>query len=245
MSSRRAGVLGVCLAAAFLACGGSAAAQTLYLGVEGGWTSLQNQTNKATGYFPSTAKFDSGFAVGGRVGYEMGPWRFEEEYAYRGNDISSLANGGIPVLGASGSRQSHAFMTNLLYDISLGWPVTPHIGIGIGAANLIDKASAPGFGTLRDDSDWQFGYQAIGGIRYNLTPNFAFDVDYRYFATTRASFRVPGTTVRERSGYETHNVIASLVYRWGTPPIVPPAPPPAALPPPPPPPAIEPRGERG
>src|ERR1051325_5512359 len=204
MSARSTLAAGGCFAAVLLAWGGPAPAQTIYFGAEGGWTSLQSQTYTAPGFFSSKEKFDSGFAAGARIGYEMGPWRFEEEYAYRSNDVSSLANGGITIPGATGSRQSHAIMTNLLYDISLGWPVTPHIGAGIGAVNLIDRASAPGFGTLRDDSDWQFGYQAIGGLRYNLTPNIAVEVDYRYLATTRASFRVPGTAVTERTGYETH-----------------------------------------
>jgi len=48
------------------------------------------------------------------------------------------------------------------------------------------------FGRFFDDDDWQFGYQAIAGVRYNITPNVAFDLDYRYLATTRATFRVPG-----------------------------------------------------
>ena len=70
-----------------------------------------------------------------------------------------------------------------------------------------------------------------------MTPNIAVDLDYRYFATTEATFRAPGTNITYKTGYNTHNVMASVVYRLG-----PPAPPPpiAAPPPPPaPPPVVE------
>ena len=30
-------------------------------------------------------------------------------------------------------------------------------------------------------TDWEFGYQGIAGIRYNINPSLAFDLDYRYF----------------------------------------------------------------
>ena len=41
-------------------------------------------------------------------------------------------------------------------------------------------------GTFLKGSGWNFGYQAIAGIRYDINPLLAFDLDYRYLATTRA-----------------------------------------------------------
>src|SRR5580704_19486184 len=63
-----------------------------YIGPEGGWTSLTSQTDQTNtraivnptlgfiGTIPGrqpAANFDSGFNVGGRVGYQWGPWRLE------------------------------------------------------------------------------------------------------------------------------------------------------------------------
>src|SRR6266699_1923358 len=76
-----------------------------YIGPEGGWTKLTNQTDTINGQIVTgtggaalsiprrtiTANFDSGFNVGGRLGYQWGPWRFEEEYNYRRNGLSSLS----------------------------------------------------------------------------------------------------------------------------------------------------------
>src|SRR5246127_3303872 len=132
-----------------------------YIGPEGGWTKLTDQTDTINGRIVSTvpgqalslprrsvtANFDSGFNVGGRLGYQWGPWRFEEEYSYRRNALSSLSgNGGLgPVVtgsgGFQGQRQAHAIMTNVIYDFTIGWPVSPHVGAGIGAVDIIDSVS--------------------------------------------------------------------------------------------------------
>jgi len=236
MSTRLAMAAGACLAAAIVIPVASGQAQTLYFGGEAGWALLQDQSSTTAGLPSSNSRFDSGFAAGVRIGYEQGPWRFEEEYVYRRNGLNRITVAGASIAGVDGNRQAHAFMTNLLYQFDFGWPVKPYIGAGVGAVNLIDQATAPGFGRFFDDDDWQLGYQAIGGLRYSVTPTLAVDLDYRYFATTEATFRVPGTTTTYRSGYDTHNVMASLVYRLGPPP---PPPPVAAPPVPPPPPVVE------
>jgi len=229
MSRRITLTAGACLVAGLTISGTDARAQTFYLGGEAGWNVLEDQTNRAAGVPSVRAKFDSGYAVGARAGYEWGPWRFEEEYTYRNNGLNSLSVGPFRAAGVRGSRESHAVMTNVLYDINVGWPVTPHIGAGIGAVNVIDHAKVAGRGQLFNDDDWVFGYQAIGGVRYNINPNVALDLDYRYLGTVDATYRVPGTTARYKSGYENHTLMASLVYRFGPPP-----PPPVAAPPAPP-----------
>ena len=225
---------GACLAIAAAMSATSARAQTFYLGGEAGWNVLEDQTDKAPGFAPLHKRFDSGFAAGARAGYEWGPWRFEEEYAYRSNDLTGLRIGAAKAAGVTGSRQAHALMTNVLYDINLGnlgWPVTPHVGAGIGAVDVIDRARATGVGTVSHGEDWEFGYQAIAGLRYAVTPNIALDLDYRYLATTDLSLRVPtAPAIKYTSGYNNHTLMASLVYRFGPPPAPVAAPPAAPVP---------------
>ena len=233
MSRRIRLAVGACLAVGTAMFATHGRAQTFYLGGEAGWTVLEDQTDKAKGLAPIRARFASGFAAGARAGYEWGPWRLEEEYVYRSNDLNRLSVGAVKLPGVRGGRESHAIMTNLLYDINLGWPVTPHVGVGIGAVDIIDHARIAGFGRLFSDDDWQFAYQAIGGLRYNMTPQVALDLDYRYLASTDATFRIPAApAIKYRSGYNTHTLMASLVYRFG------PAPPIAAPPMPPAPPVV-------
>jgi outer membrane protein OmpA-like peptidoglycan-associated protein len=211
-----------------------------YAGPEGGWTNLEDQTARAAGR-AANQRFDDGFNVGARAGVELGWWRFEEEYRFQQNGITSIA--GFPV---QGNRNAHSIMTNAIYDFGgWGWPFTPHIGAGIGVIIQRDGASTRSsgvpnpftggtyFGNLTSGTDTQFGYQAIAGVRYNINPSLAFDLDYRYLATADDStFRITPLGVGYRSGYSTHNLVASLTMRFGAVPVVaapiPPAPPPVS-----------------
>ena len=83
---------------------------TWYIGPEGGWTSLSNQGTPiatpafrvdtgippANGPFTNglngSARYNSGFNAGARLGVQYGPWRLEEEYSYRHNGLSSFGS---------------------------------------------------------------------------------------------------------------------------------------------------------
>jgi OmpA-OmpF porin, OOP family len=286
MKSRYLLSAGVALAAAFGCAEANAQFAWLggpypvayYIGPEGGWTALQNQNDNVTNIpnnlgIPgkNNVKFDSGFNAGVRGGIQYGPIRVEEEYSYKHNSLSNLGpfsnnsfNGAV-----KGNRNTNAIMTNFIYDFTLGWPVSPHVGFGVGAVNINDSASltsgaipgpiaftlptGPVFipaqsfgGTLFKNSTWQFGYQGIAGFRYDINPLLAFDVDYRYLATTDATynnkgvFPFPGGSkgtnvisgLKVRTGYSTNNIVASLTMKFGAPPAPPPPAPPAPPPPP-------------
>ena len=73
----------------------------VYLGGEGGWTGLEGTKSRISGTtpagtsfsFPINQSFNSGFNAGARVGYQWGPWRFEEEYSFRENGSNATALG--------------------------------------------------------------------------------------------------------------------------------------------------------
>ena len=241
---------GVALAMAF--SGAEAQAQwfplptgpgTIYFGVEGGFTSLQDASGHVVGTaIPVKERWDDGFNVGARAGYEWGPFRFEEEFRFAQNTLTRFAvDGAVGTRGPNGAlgtirgdRNQYAIMTNVIYDfnwLNLPWAITPHIGAGIGAVEVRDGVRVVGLGTITSNTDWEFGYQAIAGIRYNINPALAFDLDYRYLGTTDPTFRT-GVGVRYTSEHQTHNVVASLTMRFGAPaPVV-------AAPVPPPPPIV-------
>src|ERR1700747_1341445 len=135
---------------------------TYYVGPEGGWTSLANQKDTITtvpfrvdtgvvvppngpffSNFNGSARYNSGFNAGGRLGIQYGPLRVEEEYSYRHNRLSSFGAFFIPRSNSlfQGQRNTNAIMTNFIYDFTIGWPVTPHIGFGIGALENVDSIS--------------------------------------------------------------------------------------------------------
>jgi OmpA-OmpF porin, OOP family len=188
-----------------------------YIGAQAGWTGLPYQTDTIDGMGSVPVKFSAGYNVGVRGGYQLGSWRFEEEYSYRQNDVAEFGDGDT-TNGVSGNRHTHSIMINVLYDVTTGWPITPHIGVGIGAMDVFDALRVPGSGQTFNDSNWQFGYQAIAGLRYDINPLLVLDLDYRYLATTESTFRIPNTALHYRSGANTNNFVASVTYRFGAPP---------------------------
>jgi len=219
-----------------------------YFGGQVGWTMLDNQSGSLAripalggGSITARESWNDGFNTGARAGYEWGPWRFEEEFSFQTNGLQSLSLGapGAPppwlagnTVKVRGDRNAYAIMSNAIYDFPVGWAITPHIGAGVGAVILHDSASAlpgsfihPVGGKFSSSSTVELGYQGIAGIRYNINPSLAFDLDYRYLGTTDPTF---GSKIgKYNSGYSSHNLLASLTVRFGPalPIIAPPAPP--------------------
>lgn len=209
--------VGVFFALAAALFGPDAGAQ-FYIGSEAGWTGLSDQTDTVSGVTSVTARFNGGFNTGIRGGYQWDSWRFEEEYSYRQNEVRDLVGSNFTIATAGGNRHTSSIMTNVLYDFTPGFQITPHVGFGVGAANVFDGLKLPGIGQLFNNSSWQFGYQGIAGVRYNLSEVFTLDFDYRFFATIEPVFTVPKTNLHYSSYYRTNNFVMSFIYRFSPPP---------------------------
>src|SRR5215467_4733845 len=209
---------GLAIALLFLAARSQA---QLYIGAEAGWTGLPDHTDNIFGVISLTTRFNNGFNAGVRGGWEWGAWRFEEEYSYRQNGARDLVGTNFIIRGVGGNRHTNSIMTNVLYDVTLGYPITPHFGFGVGAADVFDGLKLPGIGQLFNDSSWQFGYQGIAGIRYEFSSALVLDLDYRYFAAIEPTFGIPRTNLHYSAYYKTNNFVASLIYRFSSPPPTP------------------------
>jgi len=133
-----------------------------YAGVEGGLNWLLNDG--------SGSSFDTGFAVGGVVGFDFVGPRVELEGAYRGNNGSSFGN--------SGTFNQLAFMVNGYYDFLPGAILTPYVGAGVGMA-FVDS----GLNSCSLCST-EFAYQGIVGIGWNTDSRLRINLDARYHGTT-------------------------------------------------------------
>ena len=193
----------------------SGASAQYYIGAQAGWTGLPYQTDTIEGLGAVPVQFSAGYNVGAHGGYQLGPWRFEEEYSYRRNNVAEYDAAGGSTNGVSGNRHSNSIMTNVIYDFTTGWSITPHVGVGIGAMNVFDGLKVARRAVFFNDSSWQFAYQAIAGLRYDISPVLALDLDYRYLATTESTFLIPNTVLHYRTGANTNNFVASLTYRFG------------------------------
>jgi len=203
------GLLATLLASACLVSV-SFAANVPYLGVQVGGTWVQDaDISDQTGTF-GEATFDTGFNVGITGGVDCGPGRYELELNYRQNDFDEISD---PIFGTTsydGDISALSFMANAFWDIPTGSPVTPYLGGGLGVALVsINELVEPGFGQVVDDDDTVFAYQLGAGVAFELNPNMALDLGYRYFATSDPELTdVDG--IEFETEYQTHNASVGL-----------------------------------
>lgn len=128
------------------------------------------------------ADFDSGFGVGGDIGYRYGNgWAAEVEWNYRNHALDTLRQGGVN-LARDGDFASNTVFINGLRRFSTASAWTPYVGAGIGWVQEIDIDITPtGSGSERGYSDGnEFAFQLIAGVEYTLTSKWSLTADTRY-----------------------------------------------------------------
>src|SRR5690242_16649884 len=106
----------------------------VYIGAEGGLSWLLNTTVNTAGtqYQNVPITTQTGWAVGGVIGYDFVGPRVELEGVYRQNQINSTTNFGPQGAGFYSSNIGQlGFLVNGLYDFFPNAVITPYIGAGI------------------------------------------------------------------------------------------------------------------
>ena len=206
-------------AAAILALPAAANAQSLfdssgptypgfYVGAEGGLNWLLNNQSYT---------MNTGWAVGGKVGYDFVGPRVELEGMYHSNTGSGVVAFPTGFANVNGQINQVSVMANLLYDFIPGAQITPYIGAGAGIA-FVD-ANIQGCNLCST----QFAYQGILGVAWNVSPAFRISLDGRYYGTTSTG------------QFSNNNIMTmlSVAYKFGQPEMAPPpAPQPTGVAPP-------------
>jgi outer membrane protein OmpA-like peptidoglycan-associated protein/opacity protein-like surface antigen len=159
--------------------------------------------------------WDSGFRLEGELGYLNNKWEDD--------------SGRLPF---TGNINTWAVMGNFFYDFNRHGSIRPYIGLGAGEAR--GRLGEDGVG---HDTDWQFAYQGMVGVGFQISDHATIDVGYRYFRAD--GFNTPdafGATHTDID-YVNQSVMVGLRYQFFNPP---PPPPPPVAPPPVPPPVVAP-----
>jgi len=178
----------------------------IYIGAEGGLNWLLNN---------NSYNYNTGFSVGGVVGYDFVGPRVELEGMYRNNQGAGVVPFGAGFAYANGQINQVSVMANVLYDFLPGAVITPYVGAGAGIA-FVDGSLSPGCTMCSTE----FAYQGIIGVGYNVTPSLRINLDGRYYGTTN-----PGTYQNNNLG-----VMLGVTYKFGQPETVAPPPPAPAAP---------------
>lgn len=187
----------------------------------GGWyaglhaAAVVTPNTKYTGNgFEYLYDFDTGFGLGGSVGYayDFG-LRFESEVTYRVVQAESFKSLGVNNQG-SGNLDSVSVMLNSWFDVKflsfiLGdW--VPYFGAGAGVTHAWTNVGTRGL-PLVEASDTAFAWQGGGGIAYRISEGLFFTVDYRFLRTFGSlSFDDPTYADPVKARYKLHNVIVGF-----------------------------------
>ena len=187
---------------------------------------------------------DNGLAIAGAFGYAYPTnWRTEVEYSFREGDAESL-----DVVGAleDGATTVHALMANLIYDIPMfqqssgfAGDLKPrlYVGAGLGAAYTKHRFfNAQPRTVFVNDSEFNFAYQAIGGVAFPVDDDGKYELDlgYRYLKARKSEYETIIPFGSADANFGGHTFLASLRYNFGQraaapEPVAPPPPPPAPV----------------
>ena len=186
---------------------------SFYVSGFGGLSFQSGQTNRplaGSGNSEIELDYDSGFVLGGSVGYKLpessllSGFRIELEASYREGDVENninLAN----VTSVTGDTSSFGVLANVLYDfdqIASDFFI-PYIGVGFGVAgvesdvvingqvsDVIDDPTSlvPFRFQFGGDTRTQFVYQGIVGATFPINDKFDFFVDGRYYSAGGVQF---------------------------------------------------------
>ena len=248
------------LVAALLAAAVPALAQTgpgPYVSLGAGVGLQQDEValaNPAIGReFNNFWSFGPGFSGQMSIGYALGNGlRAEIEGDYLSNPVRGYAPTAMP-RQAAGTEQKYGGMVNVLYDVNLGLPLFPYVGIGAGGQIVTQNgfSNAPvGFvfpaGTVPtgDQSVSAFAYQAIAGVAWPVAaiPGLSLTAEYRFlgiydpnagfqrhgYADTPAGPVLLGTARTQFVNDFNHSILLGLRYSLFPPPPAPPVAPLAA-----------------
>lgn len=161
----------------------------------------------------SYARYKSGYNVGGRVGYQWHPVRFEGEVTYIQANLDGFKINRISQDGNLVNGQNSAWfgMANTYYDFAeIVSGVQPFLGIGLGYGHVQASFRSRNFNYYGPISysgaNSVFAYQATGGFTYNICENYAINIAYRYMGTDHVN--------NLGKDYQAHLASAGMIYRF-------------------------------
>ena len=150
--------------------------------------------------------YDTGFIIGGAVGYMKEKFRFEGELSYQTSDMDSLSGPGGSV-SINGDLSALTFLVNGYFDFATGGPLTPYITAGIGYSSVdVDFEGA-------SDDDNLLTYQLGFGVGYAMSETVTLDLRYRYLGFDDYEYSEVGVGSLSVEA-SSHNLTAGLRFAF-------------------------------
>lgn len=199
---------------------GHAAAQSKagpYFAVGAGYDDMPDRKLRISG-FSVSSQWKQGYGGFAALGYKWpNSVRAEVEYSGRVAKVTTF-NHTNPW---AGTQWDNSVMLNALYDFDSVRPVTPYLGVGLGATQLqwgdnfrVPTQAVP---IVYDGESIRLGWQGIAGLSYSVTPQVTLALDARIKGAAGGfSFpaSIPGRSITDFK-YVTRSVFVSVRYSFG------------------------------
>ena len=181
-------------------------------------------------------------------GYDFGVVRAEAELGYKRARVDELGGAfteSSTAIDGAGNVNVFSIMGNLLLDFGNEDGLSFYGGGGLGWARVkVNSIRAKNVSTGLDLRDSGLAWQLIAGARYAITPQLDLGLKYRYFRSAKvegndALFVNSSSFDWNGDRFQSHSLLASLIFNFGDNAAPPPPPLPPPPPPPPPPPATQ------
>ena len=165
------------------------------------------------------------------AGYDFGMFRLEGEVAYKrakhhSYNIDGDAPGPFPGGGAQavvpgadidadGRTSVLSGMINALVDFDIGNNVGLYAGGGVGVARVSMTIDRLGTQKLHLKDTDNLAWQVIAGFHVPISESIDAGVKYRFFSAGTLKGDFYGAGFDGRSSFQSHSLLASLVYNFG------------------------------
>lgn len=195
----------------------SARAGNWYVGGGAGAVFPRDTTYSGTnedGPWKSTGENSPGYGLMLNGGYDFGGPKAELELGWRDTGLKSVTD--HKKREVTGNTSALSVMANGLYSFLPQSSWHPFVGAGIGFARLATHMKDKDDGeTMLNSSDWQFAYQGIAGLSYDISKSWAVNTQYRYFSTLDADYKDRDGGNKIKADYGTHAVLVGVTYAFG------------------------------
>jgi outer membrane protein OmpA-like peptidoglycan-associated protein len=207
-----------------------------YVNLEAGTNILQKSGYSGSTGFSGKIQWRPSYAAVAGLGYGFGDgFRVQID----GNLYRNTANKGTVNSRSTelfGAEKKYGPMLNVLYDLNVGWPVSPYAGVGVGYQWAKYNSDISDGRTRIGGTAGSFAYDAIVGVSYPVpgVPGLAVTAEYRFMQLTQrrkyhnVSGAPPGTIFSAGGDDSNDTFLLGVRYQIFNPP--PPAPAPAPAP---------------
>ena len=149
---------------------------------------IMDDVNGTSGGVPVEIEFDTGWTIGGAVGYNLSPQlALEGELSYLTADLDSGTAGGVTV-SIDGDYSTFLALANIVFHPFADAGFDPYIGAGAGVAIAeLDINSIGGVAVNSSESSEDLALQGTAGLDFDIGTGSSIGAQYRYLWTDTGS----------------------------------------------------------